>query len=250
MLDAYINENGIKPHALYWKIYGKAEGVRTSYITRDFLSYCLRIKRYFKQVSDIRELFPSLRKYSLFRGAFPLLENNKYKLNGEQEARIIKVLNSKQSIKEILLEINNVKHSRIGIRNTRTQKLNEMKPITDNFVAIYNSVYSLIKDNEKSLALEVVHRVGKEYLNSLSQSVSALTQENLYNPDLQPREDLAEQWVTFATNLRLLHEAPVETRNRFRRLVPPRKMDELADMLNAFISEGGITNYRKRKGLV
>src|SRR5579859_975914 len=124
MLDAYINENGIKPHALYWKIYGKAEGVRTSYITRDFLSYCLRIKRYFKQVSDIRELFPSLRKYSLFRGAFPLLENNKYKLNGEQEARIIKVLNSKQSIKEILLEINNVKHSRIGIRNTRTQKLN------------------------------------------------------------------------------------------------------------------------------
>ena len=147
MIESFIKQFDIKPHNLYWQIYGKAEGLKTSYITRDFLSYCFRIKKYFPKVEDISDKFSHLQKYSLFREAFPLLENPKFKLFKDEESEIIKVLNSKnspQKIKKLILEI---KARRIGIKNTRKQKLNEMKPITDNFVAIYNELYSLIKGN-------------------------------------------------------------------------------------------------------
>src|SRR3989344_6327116 len=66
ILEAFVNEHKIKPHNLYWRIYGKAEGVRNSYITRDFLSYCLRIKKYFRESDTILKTFPHLQKYSLF----------------------------------------------------------------------------------------------------------------------------------------------------------------------------------------
>ena len=247
MIESFIKQFDIKPHNLYWQIYGKAEGLKTSYITRDFLSYCFRIKKYFPKVEDISDKFSHLQKYSLFREAFPLLENPKFKLFKDEESEIIKVLNSKnspQKIKKLILEI---KARRIGIKNTRKQKLNEMKPITDNFVAIYNELYSLIKGNDQVQLESFVNSFQKDFLVKLSQTVSALTQENLYIPELEDRKDLPDHWTKFIDNLGYLLKGTVEIRNRFRRLVPPRKLFDLADMISAFTNDRGIVNYRKRK---
>ena len=249
MLESFIKQYTIKPHNLYWQIYGKAEGIKTSYITRDFLSYCLRIKKYFLKVEDISDKFPHLRKYSLFREAFPLLENPKFKLSKDEWNEIIKVLNSNnspQKIKKMILEI---KDRRIGIKNTRTQKLNEMKPITDNFVVIYNELYSLIKGNDQVRLESFVNSFQKDSLVKLSQIVSALTQENLYIPELEDRKDLPDHWIKFIDNLRHLLKGTIEIRNRFRRLVPPRKLFDLADMISAFTNDRGIVNYKKRKNI-
>ncbi|EKD57926.1 MAG: hypothetical protein ACD_57C00091G0002 [uncultured bacterium] len=247
IIEVYTEKNKIKPHNLYWQIYGKAEGIKTSYITRDFLSYCLRIKKYFNKSEDITKKFPRLQAYSLFREAFPLLENPKFKLSPDEETRIVNDLNSSatpQKIKKMIVEI---KADRIGVKNTRNQKLNEMKPITDAFLAVYNEVYFLIKDNNKLETDALTNSIKKDYLLKLSQAVSALTQENLFVPVLGSRNDLPESWAIFVSDLKKLLNGTVEFRNRFRRLVPPRKLFDLADMLNAFTTEQGLANYRKRK---
>lgn len=249
IIESFIKQHNIKPHNLYWQIYGKAEGSKTSYITRDFLSYCLRIKKYFPKMEDISYKFPNLQKYSLFREAFPLLENPKFKLSENEEKEIIKLLNSNSSPKKIKKLIVEIKSSRIGIKNTRNQKLNEMKPITDSFVAVYNDVYTIIKNNDKSSIEAFTNSFGKDFLIKLSQSVSALTQENLYIPKLEKKDGLSDLWNVFIKNLQYLLTANVVIRNRFRRLVSPRKIFELADMLNAFAIDRGILNYRKRKNL-
>jgi len=249
IIDLFVNEHDIKPHALYWQIYGKAEGLKQSYITRDFLSYCLRIRRYFSSMTDISERFPHLRKYSLFREAFPLLENPKFKLSKDDEDKIITVLNSGGSLQKIKQLIQAVKSQHIGIKNTRKQKLNEMKPIADNFVAIYNEIYSLIKNNNQQELDQFAGSFSKDLLSSLSEAVSALTQENLYIPELTERKELPAHWILFIQNLIYLLKANVETRNRFRRLVPPRKLFNLADMLNVVTLNDGVKNYKKRKNI-
>ena len=249
ILELFISKFQIKPHKLYWQIYGKAEGLKTSYITRDFLSYCLRIKKYFSTQKSIFTKLPYLQRYSLFREAFPLLENPKFKLSQNEEKEILSVLNSNLNPRKIKELIQDVKSDRIGIRNTRTQKLSEMKPITDNFVTIYNEIFNIIKENNQSLLDKINAVFSKELLNILCQSVSALTQENLYVPELQSNKKLPHHWEMFVKNLKYLLGSSVETRNRFRRLVSPRKIFDLADMLNALTAERGIINYRRRKNI-
>ena len=79
--------------------------------------------------------------------------------------------------------------------------------------------------------------------------MSALTQENLYIPEFELREDLSKDWHEFISNLKYLLDATVEVRNRFRRVFPPRKLFDFADMLNALTTDRGILNYKKRKGI-
>ena len=249
MLEEFIGKHSIKPHKLYWKIYGKSDGIRSSYITRDFLSYCLRIKKYFNDEDSINIQFPTLQKYSLFREALPLLENPKFKLPEAEEQQLLKILNSTNSPTDIRKFIKKVKGVRIGIKNTRTQKLSEVKPIADSFVIIYNQIYSIIKSNDRDRVAELMNSFGKEYFIIISEGVSALTQEGLYVPKIIAKPDLSKEWVIFIDNLRNLLDESVETRNRFRRIFPPRKLFEFADMLNSFISENAIDDYRKKKGI-
>ena len=142
-----------------------------------------------------------------------------------------------------------IKARRIGIKNTRKQKLSEMRPITDNFVAIYNEVYSIIKGNDQARLENFMNSFQRDSLVKLSQTVSALTQENLYIPELEDRKNLPDHWIKFIDNLKYLLRTTVETRNRFRRLVPPRKLFDLADMLNAVTIDHGVIDYKKRKNL-
>ncbi len=55
--------------------------------------------------------------------------------------------------------------------------------------------------------------------------------------------------MNFIDNLKNLLDGSVETRNRFRRIFPPRKLFEFADMLNSLISGNAIDDYRKKKGI-
>lgn len=250
ILDKYIIKNKIRAHNLYWQIYGKAEGLKTSYITRDFLSYCLRIRSYFLSVSDIIEKFSQLQRYSLFREAFPLLENPKFKLTKVEQGELIVLLNSNipsQKIKSLIVEI---KSKRIGIKNTRKQKLNEMDPIVNNFTLIYEELFLLIRKNDKVDLNHFSSLFPKDLLISLSQSVSALTQENLFIPSLTFANTLPENWTKFIENLKYLLNAAVEVRNRFRRLVSPKQLFDLADMIIAFTLDRGVANYRKRKHII
>lgn len=249
ILKHFIKTHDIKPHALYWQVYGKAEGVKTSYITRDFLSYCLRINKFFDREEKIDQLLPHLQRYSLFREAFPLLENPKYKLSNDEENKIIKILNSNnepQKIKDYLVSL---KSKRIGISNTRTQRLSEVQPYAENFRNVYNEVFDLLKTNRQNNISEFKIKLGNEFIKTLSESLAALTQENLYVPELKINPELPSGWEVLANNVQKLHKGSVEDRNRFRRIVRPVKLFALASMLNAFTVEDGVANYRKQKSI-
>ena len=108
-------------HPIAWKIYGREKGLRRSYITRDFLSYCFRIRKFFESKSSIRKVFPTLQRYSLFREAFPLLENPKYELNEKEKKDLIALLNSNLHFSEIKKRVVRTKKTKIQIFNDRRQ---------------------------------------------------------------------------------------------------------------------------------
>lgn len=245
-LEEYITSSGIKPHNLYWQIYGKAEGLKRSYITRDFLSYCLRIKRYFIYKKDISDKYSNLQAYSLFREAFPLLENSKYQLPVDEEAELVQLLNSRLDLREIRNKIRLIKKERIGITNTRKQKLNDMGLVSESFVKYYNDVYSLIKADNVDDIRKIRQVASKKYLNDLSQLISALTQEGLFVPDIEPSVELPDSWRDFISKLNNLFSSSVETRNRFRRLVAPRKIMRLSDMVVSLTDDNCLSEYKRK----
>lgn len=245
----FLQVHDVKPHNLYWKIYGKAEGIKVSYITRDFLSYCVRIRSYFSSKNEIVETFPRLRRYSLFREAFPLLENSKYKVTAVEKAELTKILNSSGDPSAIKKTIQDIKSKRIGIKNPRTQKLDEMKPLANDFLTFYTELTQILKLNDVVAISKIRAACSPELFNTISQATSALTQENLFVPELPHSTKLPDSWIVLLTNLKFLSSSQIEVRNRFRRLMPPKKLFDLADMIDALKSDNGIINYRKRKGI-
>jgi len=250
ILELFLKKERIKPHNLYWQVYGKAPGLKKSYITRDFLSYCLRIKKFFPKYKNIKEIFPELKKYSLFREAFPLLENPKYKLIEDEYNKLVRILNSNKDSSEIKSHILNLKNKKIGIKNPRTQRLAELKDEVDNFVNIFNYVYELIKKDNANDIRTFRNKFSNKLILELSQLIASFTQEGLSYPEIKQYNHLPRNWINFIDNLKRLSKTNIETRNRFRRLVPPRKLMDLADMLNATISDRGIKNYRIKKKLI
>lgn len=244
ILEDYLKDNNIKPHTLYWQMYGRAEGLKNSYITRDFLSYCLRIRRYFGRKEEIRDNLPDLKLYSLFREALPLLENPKYQLPEGDKKKLIKLLNSKLSVSEIKSRIVAIKREKIGINNSRNQKLAEMKLFTDSFVLFYNEVYSLIKEADLNRIQRLRSKMPKGYINDLSQLISALTQEDLFVPKVEMNSELPDNWQDFIMKINLLFAGNIDKRNRFRRLVSPKKLMQLSDMVLALADDKKITNYK------
>jgi hypothetical protein len=245
ILDKFIAIHQIKPHSLYWKIYGKAEGLRNSYITRDFLSYCLRIRRYFKSSDLILKEYPNLKKYSLFREAFPLLENPKYRLVPEDIEKIKHLLNSDLSTAEIKKYLVNYKKIHIGKTNTRTQKLSELKEISSIFLGAYKQVSQLIVSGKLDEINSFRRLFHNSHIKTISQAISALTQENLFVPDLKHLTICPKEWKALIVNIDYLFKSSVEVRNRFRRLVKPKIIFEFAEMLNAITTDEELNNFRR-----
>lgn len=246
ILHDFIRINKLKPHNLYWKVYGKSEGTRTSYITRDFLSYCFRIHKYFKNEQEINTQFPNLKKYSLFREAFPLLENPKFRLDNNERQSIVKLLNSNNPTLSIKHEIIILKKKKIGIKNTRKQRLKEMEPDARVFVAFYNLIYKIIKENDQDEIDNFRKNFKNNDLENLSTTVASLIKEGLYVPKINYKKNGDSRLDGFIDTLQDLLVKKIEDRNRFRRMFPPRKLVKLADMLYALTSDKQIQLYRKK----
>lgn len=235
-------EHNIKNiHPIAWKIYGREKGLRRSYITRDFLSYCFRIRNFFKSKSSIEKQFTSLQRYSLFREAFPLLENPKYELNEREIKELMALLNSNLPFSEIKGRVIKIKKAKIQIYNDRRQRLHEMAPMRDHFVKIYNILHSTIKDGNLEDAKVIRNDIGEEMLSQFSNLCLSFIQEGLTFPtiDRNKIKDIGTDWQQLLENCLKLSESNIETRNRFRRQVPISKIMEMAEMFNAIKTDDG-----------
>jgi len=231
--------NGIKNvHPVAWKIYGKEKGIRRSYITRDFLSYCFRIRKFFNTKAEIDEKFPGLQRYSLFREAFPLLENPKYSLDTRERDALLRLINSKQPFQSIKKKIIKIKRERLRIYNDRRQRLSEMVPVKENFINIYNELSNLVLDNNLDKVKIFRAKIGEKMLSNLSQLCLSLTQEGLSftKIDQDQIEELDGEWKLFCDTL-------------IRRVLPISKLMEAAEMLNGIRTDEGYSHLmQKMKG--
>lgn len=244
--------NGIKNvHPVAWAIYGKEKGIRRSYITRDFLSYCFRVRKYFRARDEIDDKFPKLQKYSLFREAFPLLDNSKYSLNKREREELVNLLNSEQPVHSIKKKIIKIKREKLRIYNDRRQRLGEMVPVKENFIKIYKELSNLVLNNNLDEVKTFREKIGDRLLANLSQLCLSFTQEGLSFPkiDQDHIDKLDGEWNIFCNTLIRLSSSDIETRNRFRRVIPISKIMEVAEILNGVRTDEGYSHLlQKIKG--
>jgi len=228
ILENYINLTQLKPHALFWEIYGKADGTKKSYITRDLMSYCYRIKKLFKDKSEIKEKFYYLKRYSLFREAMPFIENGKYKLDIEEKNNLIKIMNSNNSIIEIKKYILNIKNIRINKKNPRNQKDYQVVEFKKIFYSFKHYTEELLK-NEDNKSMDIINNIGKNNITATSQLVSSLVREKLFIPILEVNNIKDTQFQRIVSEIYSLHKKQVEDRNRVRKLIPIKDIFTVAE---------------------
>ncbi|MFA6098992.1 MAG: hypothetical protein WCV50_05650 [Patescibacteria group bacterium] len=251
LLKTRIDTDSIAPHTLYRNIYGKSEGkdniTQKSYITREFLSRSYRIRKYFSNKDQIQQQLPSLKKFIFFREAMPFFDNKKYKLSGDEGKKLINLLNSNLTDKQILSSIKVLQKQKINIRNPRSQKLHELENEKVIFINFYNYIYSFFKHKDYRAAQQQLdnNRIMPNYIKDLARNTSSMSQDGLKNYNLQIPLMIGVIWQQFSEMVNNLNkDSDPKKRRRFRRLISPERIVRLADMLFALTSENNYKNFK------
>jgi len=251
LLQQYIQTNDIKPHNLYRQIYGKSEGSENisqkSYIPREFQGRCYRIRNMFPIKMKIREDLPTLKTFTCFREAMPFFDNPKYKLEGTEKQKLLTLLNSNMSTKHIMNQLKTLQRNRIGKKNPRTQKLDELADQTNLFVEFYNYVYNLINTCSFKQVLMKTKGFDKDLLLTLSKNVSALSKDDYKFFDFDIPQNTSTPLLKFANMIKsLIIQNNAKERRRFRRIIRPLRMIRLAEMIYALLSEENFSNFQNK----
>lgn len=248
-LQKFINQNKVAPHTLYREIYGKSDGkeniIQKSYITREFLGRCFRIRKIFKDQNEIIKDLPTLINFNNFREAMPFFDNQKYKLKGEEKENLLKILNSKIENKKIKEYIKNLQLEKIGIKNPRNQKLGQMSEDKEIFVKFYNYIYRLLDLNDYKRACREINDIDIQFIKILSKNVSALSIDGLLMTGFDLPNNLNRNWVEFSGLVkRFIEKKSSLERRRLRRLIPPSRMTQMGEMLYQLTSESLYKTFR------
>lgn len=248
LLGLYIKEHNVPPHNLYRDIYGKSEGSsntsQKSYITREFQGRCYRIRNIFSDHEQIEKELSNLKSFTTFREAMPFFDNEKYKLIGEDKISLLSLLNSSLTPKNIMKKIKILQKNKIGIKNPRTQRLDDLKQEKDIFVNFYNYLFKLLKSGDYKSIKESLLNIPNDLILNLSKNLTALTQEGLKTYDIKMELVNNEDWKSFIILIKnfILENNPKKIR-RFRRLIPVERFARLAEMLFALSSENNYKNF-------
>ena len=249
ILNNYIKQNNIAPHALYREIYGKSEGstniVQKSYIAREFLGRSYRVRKIFKTKEDIKKILPNLVAINHFREAMPFFDNPKYRLDPKSLQEFLNIINGPSTNKQKENYIKNLRSKKIGVKNPRTQQLTKMKEEKSIFINFYNEIYSAIKLNDYQKALENISPPSKSMLEILSVNCGAISTDGLKMKEFKIPKKMDIKWKNFAELILKLisKENPIE-RRRFRRLIPPEKMLRVSEMIYALTNIERYNNFK------
>jgi len=245
ILKIYIDENNVAPHALYREIYGKSEGTsnitRKSWIPREFQGRCYRIRNIFSSKDQIDNELPNLRNFTNFRECMPFFDNEKYKFVGEEKDKLLALLNSNNN-KYIFKTIKKLQKERIGISNSRNQRLKDLEDEKNIFIDFYNYIYNITQLDIDEIPIKIKKDgVHSESISVLAQNTNALSQDGLKFFDMTDIMDHNRQnsyfdeetyWEKyFRVITDFLNQNDPKKIRRFRRLVPPERIVKLADML-------------------
>ena len=246
LLNNYIKKNKIKPHTLFRNIYGKSESseniTQKSYITREFQNRCYRIRKIFDTKDEIKKQLPNLKKFTSFREAMPFFDNQKYIFKGKEKEELLELLNSDLKSKEI---ISRLPKERIGIKNPRTQRLHELEKEKKVFIEFYNFIYNMIKLNNYDIIKKRIDALDMEFIKILSRNTSALAQDGLKFFELRFEESFPALWKDYAEMVNnLIEQKDPKKLRRFRRLIPPKRIVRLAEMIHALLSKENYDSFK------
>lgn len=124
-------------------------GKKMSYITRDLLSYSHRVYTYFESTDVIKKKLRGLTSYTLFREAFPLITNEKYKLSDDQKQAIVSLItNPKSSPKTVQSRLKKMKQDIRPIKNTRNTKSDQYNHESQWLAELREEIISYYKNND------------------------------------------------------------------------------------------------------
>lgn len=249
LLKKYLDGEDIAPRTLYYQIYGKSEGdlniSQRSYITRDFLDRAYRVRRIFKDKKEINKIFPKLRRYRLFYKSMPFFDEGRYKMDKIETEKLVILLNSNKTYKEIIGEVAKLKKERIGLNIPRDSKLKELDNEKKIFIDFYNFIYKQIKNRDYKKAVKNIGECGGECIVLLSRNTGALASDSLQLSEFEISSGLSKEWKDFAEIIKkLISRKDASERRRFRRLIPPEKMMRLSEMIYAMKSEEYFNRFR------
>ena len=233
-------KNGVKKiHPIAWEIQKK------SYITRDLLSYCYRIRKKWPTKFELEKVLGGIRSYSTFRAALPLIENERYILKEKDVQEIIRALKEDDVI-EVKMKIETLKKKNINIRNDRRQRLNELKTQADAFTNFHKYLLGLLtEENTKNLD-KIRESLGDDALLQLSQMCMAIANDNYKGPSHIDIEESNAVLYILKENLLPISLSKKEVKARFRRLVPTEELIETSDILNSIRNGESLSNIKKR----
>lgn len=244
ILKIFIDQNKVAPHALYREIYGKGEGsdniAKNTWITREFQGRCYRINNMFSSKAVIREEFPNLKSFTLFRESMPFFDNKKFKLKGIERLDLLKLLNSNKSHKYIHNEVKKLQKREIGITNSRNQRLIDLEGEKKLFIEFYNFVFNLTKKDNVDVKNQLKDdKLNSRYLIHLANNTNALSEDGLRFSNNEGEIYVQDSlWFRYGLLINdFASQNNAKKIRRFRRLIPPERIVKLADMLFQILSK-------------
>mgnify|MGYP003978942775 CR=1 FL=1 len=241
ILKSSIEKYNIAPHSLYRKIYGLSEGnkniIKNSYIPREFQGRCYRIRNIFSSKDNIRKEFPSLKSFTLFREAMPFFDNEKCLLKGKEKLELVSLLNSNQKNSDIMKHIRKLLKAYLHITNPRSQRLSDLDNEKEIFINFYNYIYKLselssdeINNNLKGegIAHTDIRLVVKNTRSLCQDGILFVKMDKI----IPSSNNLWKKYIGLLEYF--AHESDAKKIRRFRRIIPVRRIINLANMLISF----------------
>ncbi len=251
VLKKYLEVHKIAPHPLYREIYGKSESTsnisQRSYITREFLSRSYRVREMFKNEKEIRDTFPNLTALSHFREAMPFFDNPKHKLSKAEKEELVSVLNSQKPNRFKTKYVAGLQKKKIGKKNPRTQRLNELQTEKKVFINFYNKIYAILKSSSYEDTLKKMDTPPSEFIKILAHNTGALSADGLKMKEMVFPARMSRLWQNYSEIVArlILKENPTE-RRRFRRLIPADRFVRLSEMLYALTDEQSFNELKAK----
>lgn len=193
-----------------------------SYITYDLVSLAFRVRRYFPDRRTIRRRFGKVTSYGAFREAFPLLENERYRLPRARERELVRLLNSGRRGSELRPLIKAMKRDASPRRPRGVESRAEAEEFVALFHALLEEVEALLREGSRAEILRYARGLGPEALLHLNRQFLSLADESFAPPrQAPPLDDLDPRWRALIDGLSDISSQGKPARNRIRRAINP-----------------------------
>jgi hypothetical protein len=215
-----------------------------SYITASLLSYAFRVRRYFRD----RRTIGKVPNFSVFRDAFPLLENPRYNLSRREKSELVRLLNSGAGVEEISTRLTELKRAKRPRRDTRTRPFEELQPFASLFRERLRDMEALMESAPRKQLHAFRESFTPDFLLLWARLAMCFADEAFAPPSAPiTGEGNQERWVELVQAMHDVACRGKHTRNRVRKLVKPMEFLRMAEFVDILRDKDKLEKYVKER---